>query len=258
MSLAQDLLAPIVVALAVGAIVGVWMLFFRPIRNKLDPKILRKTKDHGIKLLTYGTPDEMGGLRPEEMLNVDPRWLADTDFYFVNGIPGDGPQSENEWADWARAQGAEGVGWRHILIRIQATQDRTVLVLKPQVNVSRSEITEGLVLCPAKEAGGNGLMVRQFDITLDATPPLVEYFPEGSGETPQFSMRKGDSEAFVVVAHANSGRHEWTLDVPVLVDGETFHLRADNHGQAFVTVGRGDIASMWWDFAARDWRPAEW
>lgn len=258
MSFDQDILAPIIVALVIGAVVGLWMLFFRPVRNKLDPVILRKTGDHGIKILTYGTPDEMGGLRPDEMLNVKPSWLEDTDFYFADGIPGKGPQSKNEWGDWARGHGGEGVGWRHILIRIQATQDRTVLVLKPQVNVSRSEVAGGLVLSPAKELGGNGLLVRQFDIDLDATPPLVEFYAQGSSETPQFVMREGDSEAFVVIVHASHERYEWTLDVPVIVDGETFYLRSDNHGDDFVTVGGSNLERVWWDFTTREWRPAEW
>jgi hypothetical protein len=39
------------------------------------------------------------------------------------------------------------------------------------------------LLSPAKELGGDGLMVRQFDIDLDATPPLDEYYSEGGGET---------------------------------------------------------------------------
>ena len=258
MSFDQDILAPIIVALVISAIVGLWMLFFRPMRNKLDPVILRKTGDHGIKILTYGTPHEMGGLRPEEMLNVDPGWLEDSDFYFANGIPGDGPRAKNEWGDWSRGHGGEGVGWRHILVRIQATQDRTVLVLKPQVNVSRSEVAGGLVLSPAKELGGNGLMVRQFVIDLDATPPLVEFYSEGSSETPQFVMRKGDSEAFVVIVHASHGRHEWTLDIPVLVDGETFYPRVDDHRHEFVTVGGSSAEGRWWDFNTREWRPAEW
>lgn len=258
MSFDQDIFAPIVVALVVGVIVGVWMLLFRPLRNRIEPVILRRTGDHGIKLLTYGTPAEMGGLRPKEMLHLDPSWLEDVDFYFPSGIPGEGPTSKNEWSDWARGHGGEGVGWRHILIRIQATQDRSVLVLMPQVNVSRKEVDGGLVLSPAKEPGGNGLLVRQFDIDLDATPPVVEYYAEDSRETPQFVMRKGDSEAFVVIAHASHGRYEWTLDVPVLVDGETFHLRSDNHGHEFVTVGVGDTEGMWWDFETHEWRPAEW
>ena len=114
------------------------------------------------------------------------------------------------------------------------------------------------MLSPAKELGGNGLMVRQFDIDLDAAPPSVEYYPEGGSGTAQFVMRKGDSEAFVVIAHTLHGRYQWTLDIPVLVDGVTFYLRCDNHGREFVTVGGGNLAGMWWDFNSREWRPAEW
>ena len=254
MSVSQDVIAPVLVAVFLGAIA--W--FFLPYRNKLERARMRKTGDHGVVLLTYGTPDEMGGLRREEMLNIDPSWLVDSDFYFAGGIPGPGPQTKNEWPDWAREQGGQGVGWRHILIRIQATQDGTVLVMKPQVNAARNQVDGGLVLSPVKELGGNGLLVRQFDIDLDARPPKVEYYPAESGETPQFTMKKGDSEAFLVIAHCRTGKCEWTLDVPILVDGETFYLRADSYGRPFTTVGADGIDGMWWDFATHAWRPAAW
>jgi len=258
LSLAEGLFQSVVAGLVLAFLLGAWALLWGPLRNRLQPVILRKTHDHGVKLLVYGTSEEMGGLRPEEMLGVDVAWLADTDFFLPRGIPGPGPHTLGEWADWAHRHGAESVGWRHVLIRIQATQDRTVLVMKPRVSATHKAVTGGAVLCPAKEPGGNGLMVRQFHIDLDKRPPRVDYYAGNGPGSPQFVMRRGDSEAFVVIAHATAGRYEWTLDIPVVVDGETFHLRADDHGRPFVLVGPDGQETMWWDFGQLEWRKPEW
>ncbi|CAN5801320.1 hypothetical protein BH24ACT5_BH24ACT5_22590 [soil metagenome] len=257
MSVSQDVIGPLIVTLLGTAVLGVIAWLFLPYRNRLERIRMRMTANHGVHMLTYG-PDEMGRLRPGEMLDMDPSWLVDTDFYFEGGVPGPGPQTETEWPAWARGHGGLGVGWRHILIRFQATQDRTVLVMKPEVNAARSQVDGGLVLSPVKGLGGNGLLVRQFYIDLDASPPAVEYYSQGGSETPQFIMRRGDSEAFLVIAHCRTGRYEWTLDIPILVDGETFYLRADNHGRPFTTLGPECVDGMWWDFTTHEWRPAEW
>ncbi|WP_267239152.1 hypothetical protein [Nocardioides agariphilus] len=42
------------------------------------------------------------------------------------------------------------------------------------------------------------------------------------------------------------------------MDGETFHLRGDDHGRPFVLVGRDELESMWWDFGRQEWRTPEW
>lgn len=115
-----------------------------------------------------------------------------------------------------------------------------------------------MILSPFKELGGNGLMVRQFRLELDDDPVQVEYFSEGGPQSPQFTMANGTTEAFVVIAHAARGRYEWSLDIPVLVDGVEFVLRADDEGKPFVSVGSADIEAKWWRFDQMDWQPAAW
>ena len=245
----------VVLAGLVLAVLG-WM--FAPTRNRLERKRMTVTGDHGIALTTYGSPDQMQGLDPNQMLGLQPFWLTDSDYYFVDGVPGQGPSSKAEWLEWAQARGGEGAGWRHILLRIQATQDRTVLLLLPKVNVKRTSAVGGVILGPEKQPGGNGLMCRQFEIRLDANPPVARYLPEGSFDPPQFIMKKGDSEAFLLIARAERGRYEWSVDVECLVDGEAVSLRADDFGKPLVTVGFGEIERLWWMFDEHRWMPAAW
>lgn len=242
-----------------AAILGTVVWFFRPFRNKLDRVRMTVTRDHGVTIRTYPNSDAMGGLSQKDLLGAEAHWLADNDFYFRDGIPAQAPpEHRSQWASWARDNGGEPAGWRHILIHVQATQDRSVLIRKPTVNVRRSDVIGGVVLSPTKELGGNGLMVRQFHLELDHDPVRVEYYPEGGPQTPQFTMMKGTTEAFVVIAHAARGHFEWTLDIPVLVDGVEFILRADDAGSPFVSVGSADVAAKWWRFDKREWQPAEW
>lgn len=245
-------------ALAV-AVIGTVAWFLLPLRNKADRRRMAVTSDHGLVIRTYPNSDAMGGLSQKDLLGAEPGWLADTDFYFRDGVPAQAPPSrESQWAAWARDNGGEPVGWRHILIHIQATQDHSVLLRKPIAKVQRAGVAGGVILSPFKELGGNGLMVRQFHLELDNDPVQVEYFPEGGPQSPQFTMAKGTTEAFVVIAHAARGRYEWSLDIPVLVDGVEFVLRADDEGRPFVSVGSADIEAKWWRFDQKDWQPAAW
>lgn len=245
-------------ALAV-AVIGAAAWFLLPLRNKADRKRMAVTSDHGLAIRTYPNSDAMGGLSQKDLLGAEPGWLADTDFYFQDGVPAQAPPAhKSQWPAWARNNGGEPVGWRHILVHIQATQDHSVLLRKPIAKVQRAEVAGGVTLSPLKELGGNGLMVRQFHLELDEDPVQVQYFPNGGPQSPQFTMTKGTTEAFVVIAHAARGRYEWSLDIPVLVDGVEFVLRADDGGKPFVTVGSADIEAMWWRFDQKDWQPAAW
>lgn len=251
----ETIAASVLAAAGIGA--AAWLPL--PIRNKAERRRLSVTSDHGLVIRTYPNSDAMGGLGQKDLLGAEPGWLADTDFYFRDGLPAQAPPArQSEWAAWARDNGGEPVGWRHILIHIQATQDRSVLLRKPVTKVKRAEVVGGVVLSPFQELGGNGLMVRQFHIELDDDPVQVEYFPEGGPQAPQFTMAKGATEAFVVIAHAARGRYEWSLDIPVLVDGVEFVLRADDEGQPFVSVGSADIEAQRWRFDQKDWQSAEW
>jgi hypothetical protein len=255
-SLGSDIVAPVLVALvlAVGAI------YLSPLRHKLADLRLRQTGDHGIKVLVYSDADEMGRLPRSAMMGVDPSWVADEDFYFAGGVPQEStpPVERKEWSAWARGQGGEVVGWQHVFVLLQATQDRAVVLRTPKVNSSTATAAGGLVLSPVKQLGGNGLMVRQFAVDLDSRPPTVEFYPEGEPDVPDFTLKRHESVGFFLVVHATRGRYEWTLDLPMVIDGEVFNERISNHGQPFVTVGHEDLDGMWWDFDNRTWRKPDW
>lgn len=253
------MLETIAATLAAAAVLAILAWILLPFRHKVDRVRMTATRDHGVTIRTYASSDAMGGLSPKDLLGAEARWLADSDFYFRDGIPAQPPpERESQWAAWARGNGGEPVGWRHILVHIQSTQDHTVLLRKPIANVERADVDGGVVLSPTKEPGGNGLMVRQFHLELDHDPVQVEYFAEGGSQTPQFSMTKGTTEAFVVIAHAARGRYEWSLDIPVLVDGIDFVLRADDGGNPFVSVGSAGLEAKWWQFEKREWQSAAW
>ena len=246
--------APVAVAVIVGALA----LPFRFFRRRVGPSVMKATGDHGLVLRAFSRPAEMKGIKPKDMLDVEPYWLTDSDFYFRDGIPGPGPDKKAAWESWAEEHGGEGATWRHVLILVQALQEHTVAVLPPDVNVSRFPVAGGIELGPEKEAGGNGLLVRQFSIELDEEPATAVYFPEGGAQNPIFTMAKGDTEAFLIIANATSGRYEWTVDMKFLVDGQSFTLRADDGGRPFVTVGTKGVERSWWQFSGKTWIPAKW
>jgi hypothetical protein len=251
----RDVLVGVAVLLAVGAI-G-WLV--RPLVNRFEPRRMKMMGDHGIKMLVYGSPEEMEAIGIKNLGGLEPFWLTDDGYYFADGLPDeDPPQDIREWSAWARRHSGEGAYFRHLLIRIQATQDRTVLLLPPRVHVARTETDSGIVCSPEK-TGGNGLTVRQFFIDLDAETPEVKYFSRDHNETPQFVMHKGDSKVFVVIARATSGRFQWYIDVRLMIDGVSVELPAmDKGGRAFVTVGHQGLDKRWWRFRERRWDQAPW
>ena len=256
MSLGSEVVAGVLVAVIVGG----GTIYFAPLKRKLAQLRLKQTADHGVKVVVYANANEMRSVKRSTMLHVEPSWVADEDFYFANGVPAESrpPRDRKEWPDWARGNGGEVVGWQHIFVLVQATQDRAIVLQTPKVNPSTSPAAGGLVLSPAKEPGGNGLNVRQFAIELDATPPTVEFYPEGEPQDPEFTLKRNESVGFFLVVHATKDRHEWTLDLPMVVDGELFNERITNHGKPFVTVGHEGLDGKWWDFNQRAWREPGW
>ena len=251
----QELLVGVGVALALG-VIG-W--FARPLLNRIEFHRMKVTSDHRIRMLVYASPEEMDALGPDDLAGLEPLWLTDYGYYFASGLPDeDPPQSNREWSQWAERNGGEGASFRHVLIRLQATQDRTVLLLPPKVHVERTELLSGVV-CSPEGTGGDGLMARQFFIDLDASQPSVKYFGnQEAGETPQFVMRKGDSEVFVIIARAVKGRYEWYLDVMLIVDGVEVRLPAMDGSRPFVTFGYEGIEKRWWAFDERRWLDPPW
>jgi hypothetical protein len=189
------------------------------------------------------------------MLDLDPRWLLGSTFYFdSDGPPSEPPPSGAGWWDWGHRNGGEDLMFSHVLLRLQATQDRTIVVERPRVVQTVEPITKG-VICGPETRGGNGILARRFFVDLDAGVPEVKYFDASNDEreTAQFAMHKGDTEAFLVIVQTLAGRHDWYLEIPCLVDGQRIILTARNGDQPFVTVGPAGLDRYVWSHAEPRW-----
>lgn len=216
---------------------------FSPLRNRLDAPRLRLSGDHGVKLKVYVDPEDMAGLDLETNLGIEARHLPGVNFFFPSEDPPARPpvQGKEQWWQWARRLGGEDVYASHVLLLLQATQDRAVTVGVPKVDRRVDPAPTGIV-CGPEGQGGNGLLVRRFYIDLDEPDPVRPRFIDQDGvEGPRFTLSKGETVALVAIAVASRGRHEWTLRLPIAVDGEDFELVADKGGTPFVTVGRGAL-----------------
>lgn len=259
MGFAEEVAVGVVIIVAAGFL-G-WLAL--PILNRLEPRRMALTRDHGISVRTYTQPADLKGIPGPQILELGPWMLEDSDFYFSDGIPGDGPDEPTGWFDWSQHRGGEHAGWRHVLVRVQALQDRAVLLLHPNVVVSHTPANSdsGQIVGPQRDPGGNGLLCRQFEIELSNGTGQAVYHPginAPNDETSQFPLRKGDSEAFVLIAHADAGRYEWSLEIHCLVDGRTVKLTIDDGGKPFVTVGPEGLGRSYWNFRDRRWENQPW
>lgn len=187
-------------------------------------------------------PDDMAGLDVGRHLGVAAKYLPGHNYFFAaDSPPGRPPAPSEEWWRWAKRHGGEDVHASHVLLLVQATQGRAITVGVPAVNRRVVAVPRGIVCGPWGQ-GGNGLLVRRYYIDLDQPDPVrARFINDHEVESPRFTLNKGETVAILAIAVASSGRHEWSLNLPMTVDGEDFELKADNHGRPFVTVGRGDL-----------------
>lgn len=253
----------VLTGVAIAFALGVLAFFFAPLRTKLERKRMIVAGDHGIRVVVSSTPDQLSGVASADMLGMKPGWLLPSTFFVPwDRPPGEAPEGGGEaWWRWAQQYGGQDLGWTHALLQVQATLDRTVILEMPRIVRERSEVTNGS-MCGPEGLGGNGLMARQFRVGLDAEPPTVEYLGDhDEGAIPHFRMKKFDSEAFLIIAHAESGRHAWHIELPCVVDGERFTLVAKPQGGNFVTVGRLGLKGFFWVSDEQRWMttdPEQW
>lgn len=245
-------LAAVASSVVIATVIGVLAWLFAPFRNKLETLRMRLTSDHGLKLEVLSRPDDLKELVPEDMLGVSPDWLFGPSYYFSPAPPPEAPPDAlDEWLEWAKRNGGEDVLHTHVMLRLQATKDRTVVMGAPKPVVTHTTVTSGAICSPAG-LGGNGLLVRRFIVDLDDAHPRAR-FVDGveERESAQFRMSKGDSEAVLLYAHSTIGRSEWWIEIPFLVDGVKVTLKADDHGRPFVTVGPQRVRRLMWADATK-------
>jgi hypothetical protein len=181
----------------------------------------------------------------------NPPWVGFT-YFFTDTFPSEPPpEACVDWSRWAIKHGGLDVGLTMLEITIQAKADAAVVIGMPRVRTTqRSRPTGVVAVCPA---GGADLAPRRFEIDLDTfDPPSISYMNAQSGEDaspPTFKLAAGDVERFHIWARASGGLHEWTIDLPLLVEGHRQVITvADGRGQ-FITIGshQGQDEHFWWD-----------
>jgi hypothetical protein len=244
--------------LAGAVILGVLVVLISPLRNRFISWWRAKTRDHGVELVVYTRPDEMADLTSEQLLSGDAAYYTAMDYYIRNDTPPDGPRRGEEWWEWALRNSAEDVYSSHVLLLLQATLDRTIVIRPPQITDFHSAVHSGLI-CGPEGKGGNGLLVRRFYVDLDEDRPKVRYFDDQNEQqkSATFRMSKGESVGILVIAATRRGRHEWHLDLPIVIDGHKLLLKADDHGAPFVTVGPDKVDAVLWDSDARTWMKSQ-
>lgn len=172
-------------------------------------------------------------------------------------VPSDPPEDELAWRAWAHGQGAVDAYITRVVITMQATLERVVVVDAPRLVSKESPLREGLLRGPVGRGGNGGVIPRMWAFDLDSRNPRPTYTdPSGSSRPPEFALRKGDSERLDVICTATTtAEHHWHLIIPLLVDGQRIELTVKERRDGFVTVGGEGIEGTWWDDEREAWDP---
>lgn len=232
---AITLIVLVVVGVTVAGLTGL----LAPIGRKLQRPLRRAMSDYGLTLHAETRPDRIG-------MDVGvPLPLA---FYFPTAEPPPEDPPEGCWWDWAHRHGGSDVHFTHVLLTLQASRDLPVEVGTPEIHRNTVPHPPGVIRGPAG-AGGNGINPRRFRIDLDQPDPIAPVYSDpdtADPRPPRFEMVKDDTKTILVTATASWGLHEWTLDLPCVVDGDRVILHADNNGRSFITVGKEAATKVLW------------
>jgi hypothetical protein len=137
------------------------------------------------------------------------------------------------------------LGLTVLRVTVTAQTDATVVMETPIVRGTTQDVPAGVgVLWPAP--GGADISPRRYAIQLDsgsypATVTFVEQDPgfDQPQLPPSWTLAAGEVEQLHIWASAEAGgMHEWTMQLPLLVDGRREFVDVDKDGRPFVTVGR--------------------
>lgn len=168
-----------------------------------------------------------------------PPWLSFA-YYFPDKVPDEPPpESGFGWSGWAYRHGAHDLMWTMLRVTIVAKTDATVVVEAPIVSQRITDVPPGVgVLYPAP--GGADVNPRRYQIDLDFGVRAYAHFLDEleAHPAPSWKLTKGDVEQLTIWARSRDDKlQEWTLDLPLLVDGRRQTVSLDTGRKPFVTVG---------------------
>ncbi|MFW6694309.1 hypothetical protein [Streptomyces sp. MAR4 CNX-425] len=130
---------------------------------------------------------------------------------------------------------------------VTARESASVVIDCPKLRHSSEPLEEpprGIVACCP--AGGAAVTPRRLQVDLGSgTTTWVE--EDGSPIPPlTLLLAPGETEQFLIFVRAHSGRTEWHLELPVLVNGKRQLIPVTDGGKRFITYGREGYDEYRW------------
>lgn len=223
------MVAALVVTLVGAAIIAIWAMLLRPMRESAERKVREFSGDFGLVVTVDRDPAKMA---------LDDLSFP-VQFYFENRSSVDDPPGPlEEWWAWAHHRGGVDVGQTTVMITLQATADVAVVVDPPIIHVRDVGVcADGIIRSP-EGVGGGGIQPRRFTVDLDERSPKAKYAPPSGDNRPaSFSMSKGDSERIQILAHAERTDRSWWVEIPVLANGARHVESVGSERDPLVTIG---------------------
>ena len=161
-----------------------------------------------------------------------------------------------EWKSAIWPLGALDAYESEIVVTIQGLDDAAVLIDGFRVHIESREPLTGVVLrCPVGGADG---MRRGFVIDLDMGGVYFDLnasWEEGDKMPRSFTVGKGETESFHVLARASNAAYRWTAEFLLVIDGKREIVDVTDDGDPFRTAGaEGLPEQFWW---GDHWGPME-
>jgi hypothetical protein len=161
---------------------------------------------------------------------------------------GEPPSHSADWYDWARKNNGSDAYLTVFKVTITSREPVSVVVEPPKFR--RAEACEGPAMqgvIATRPVGGAAIDVRRIHIDL-GTGATMWIDPHGEPkDVLTLILSPGETEQFYMYAQAYSGRHVWSIDLPLLVEGKRMVVPVrDKDGKEFVTYGIEGMAEYLW------------
>ncbi|GAA2905145.1 transcriptional regulator [Streptomyces mexicanus] len=147
------------------------------------------------------------------------------------------PPPQQDAVGWAAPLGAVAADHQTVVLTVQGTGARTVVLQALHVRV----VSSGAPLTWNKYAMGDGcgggVDTKSFDVSLDLGNPLAQPI---AGQRPfPYKVSESDPEVFYVNAHTSGHDVRWYLELDWSSGERHGTVRVDDHGRPFRTSGSG-------------------
>ena len=189
-----------------------------------------------------------------------PPWMPFSN-YFEGELPGEvPPEVGRDWSAWAERNGGVDLGVSMLRLTIVAKAGATVVLDTPMVSHKVRPVPAGIgVLKPAQ--GGRNRPTPLRDLARRWRASVVAFRDEGEPRpAPSWLLNAGDVEQLHIWAHAHDDQlHEWTMELPLLVDGRRVRVPVDHGGRPGITVGNAHPHKQLWRPGGEwlNWNPRE-